>query len=38
MIAFPDAEPEEMGPSMELPPIGSEEKALVTTVPVATSV
>ena len=38
MIAFPDAEPEEVGPSMELPLVGSEQKASNTMVPIATSV
>ena len=38
MIAFPDAEPMEMGPGVELPPIGSEEQAPSPTVPVASIV
>ena len=38
MIAFPDAGPEEMGPSIELPPVGSEPKALDTMVPVTTPI
>ena len=38
MIAFPDVEPEEMGPSTELLPVGSEPKAPDTTVPIMTSV
>ena len=38
MIEFPNAEPEEMGSSTELPPVWSEPKAPDTTVPVATPV
>ena len=38
MIAFPDTEPGEMGPSTELPPVGSEPKPLETTVLITTSV
>ena len=37
-MVFPDTEPEEMDPSMELPPVGSEQKAPDTTVPITTSV
>ena len=38
MVAFPNAEPKEMGHSTELPPVRSEQKVLDTMVPVATSV
>ena len=34
MIAFPDAEPKEMNPSVDLSLIGSEEQAPNTTVPI----
>ena len=37
-IAFPDAEPKEMGPSTELLPIWSEPKAPDTMVPIVTTV
>ena len=37
MIAFSNAKPKEIGPSMELLPVGSEQKALDTMVPIATS-
>ena len=38
MIAFPDAEPMEVGPHTVLPPVGSEQQAPETTVPTVTAV